>query len=91
MSKESIINEMEKIIKERKEAENASDRNIPEEFVKMIHVDATSFDNTSVTTQLGKAMNGAIFEEPMYSVKSITNIYSDGLSATAAILFKRKF
>ena len=66
MSKESIINEMDEIIKEGEELEEGLiPTDIPDEFVKVIHVDATSFDNTSVSTQLGKAMNEAIFEEPM--------------------------
>lgn len=94
MSKETGIKQMEEVIKEGEELEDQSALiavDIPDEFVKIIHVDATSFDNASVATQLEKAMNEAIFEEPMYSVKSINTIYSDALSATVSILFERKF
>ena len=95
MSKESIINEMEKIIKERKEREESEKgpipTDIPDEFVRVIHVAAMSINDVSVAIQLEKAMNNAISEEPMYNVKSITTIHSDALSATVAILFERKF
>ena len=89
MSKESILNEMEKIIKEREEGSIPTD--IPDEFVRVVHVAATPINNISVATQLEKAMNEAISEEPMYNVKSITTIRSDASSATVAILFERKF
>lgn len=89
MSKESILNEMEKIIKEREKGSIPTD--IPDEFVRVVHVAATPINNISVAIQLEKAMNEAISEEPMYNVKSITTIRSDASSATVAILFERKF
>lgn len=94
MSEELTMKALEDIIKEGKELENQSDITpvgIPDEFVKAIHVTVTPIEKTSATIQLEKAMNEAIFEEPMYNVKSITTVYSDASSATVAILFKRKF
>ena len=91
MSKESIINEMEEIIKEGEELEDGLiPTDIPDEFVKVIHVAATPLNNIPVAIQLEKAMNDAISEEPMYNVKSITAIRSDASSATVVILFERK-
>lgn len=92
MSKEAIINKMEEIIKEGEELEDGLiPTDIPDEFVRVVHVAATPINNISVAIQLEKAMNEAISEEPMYSVKSINTIYSDVSSATIIILFERKF
>ena len=88
MSKELILNGIKELKKERK---GLYPTDIPDEFVRVIHVAATPINNISVAIQLEKAINEAISEEPMYNVKSITTIRSDALSATVVILFERKF
>lgn len=92
MSKESIMNQMEEIIKEGEELEEGLiPTDVPDEFVRVIHVAATPSSDMPISIRLEKAMNEAISEEPMYNVKSITTIRSDASSVTVAILFKRKF
>lgn len=92
MSKEAIISKMEEIIKEGEELEDGLiPTDVPDEFVKVIHVAATPNNNMPISIRLEKAMNDAISEEPMHNVKSITTIRSDASSATVVILFERKF